>query len=351
MAWKNFNTWFENRLKKEAADVVTRWTGAGNQLRPEKDPVAGVQVPAKPGFRPNDKASIEKYKDAVIERLDHSTQHLGINWLYMFVEPTEGEEVDAYHQDVEKYALEQLKSHPDFDPKSTIVLDKPTSRVHTLNLWQMLHNVGHAVWSTPKNLELRGEMFKFVRTEFAKMMHYAGDTGDNDLMVFFARFLDNKSLQRLFSNNDVSKGTFRVNTVFSSPNELSNEIIASYLFNRGKIPLHPRGEVKNAAPDRIGKTPHMPGYENPWWQQWQKDVGAAKPDSQNTPKDWGYYAGFDKKPGDWTYEPLPPQAEQIVKTIANSLNNNFIVPALKNCIYANNGNKPVYTTQDLNTLA
>lgn len=348
MAWRKFSEW---KLRREAADVVTHFTGAGDKLRKDKDPVAGVQVPEQPGFRPSDKVSIEKNKDEVIKYLDKSTAHLGINWLYLFVEPEAGMDVDTYHKHTEKLAMDDLKSHPDFDPQRTIVLNKPTSRVHTLNTWQMLHNVGHAVWSLPQNLKLRAEMFRYVRGEFAKMMHFTGETGDHDLMVFFARFLDNKSLQRLFSLTDPSKGPARVNTVFNSPNELSNEIIGSYLRNFGKVPLKPRGEMKGRAPDRIGKTPHIPGYDHPYFGQWAKEVGAAAPGSNNTPEDWGFEAGFDKKPGDWTYEALPPEAEQIVRSIADTLNKNYIVPALTNCIYAKNGGKPVYTTPDLNTLA
>ena len=50
------------------------------------------------------------------------------------------------------------------DPSNTVVYIKPTSRVHGLDEWQQMHNIGHSIWDYAKKNNSR------IQAEFVKTL-------------------------------------------------------------------------------------------------------------------------------------------------------------------------------------
>jgi hypothetical protein len=276
----------------EAVQTHTLWSPDKIGNVPGQKDVVGFPKMAAPGFRDIDKNQILKEKDEVERYLDQATSRLGVNWHIIYLEPTGYPETpsapsqrqmkQAAGQDWERYAAfahqtgqeimgkgfqqqSENPNQPPANPQNTIVYVKPTSRVHTLGRWQQLHNIGHAIWG-----HAREHLAKFIamlrKTIFEVQQQIHDPDVSNpemetkpptwsEIVVVLARLLDLKSFQRVFNvkAGQMDDPKVRANTALNNIMEAMFEFIATYLRNKGKLYLRPRGEVAGNAPDRIGE--------------------------------------------------------------------------------------------------
>lgn len=238
------------------------------QNKLDKDPL-GVAKMHEPGFRSTDKAQVIRGKDQVEKWLNNATERLGIHWVLIYLEPNRGmkendpEDWDKYNRraiGVGNYVLGKFKPEvaPGIappDPANTIVYIKPTSRVHGLTAWQQIHNIGHAVWR--QNAQYKEEFSNILRNAVKKLQMDVYDKSDSpptdtEVMILMSRLLDNQALQRLLTlkQGDLSDPKKVYNTMLVGFDELLFDLIASFLRNKGRIPLKPRGSSRFVSFDR-----------------------------------------------------------------------------------------------------
>ncbi len=259
----------------EAAQTHTLWGQENIPNVPGVKDVIGVPKMAAPGFRRQDKASIEEGKDEVEKWLDEATGRINVHWHIVYLEPK------GFPKTPSQNSIRQMKqvagqSWKDYShhatmvsnnilskgvvnnqpssPGNTIVYIKPTSRVHGLSKWQQIHNIGHAVWGNAK--KHLAKFITLIRQAIHKIQQQVHDPQGKmptwaEMVVVLARLVDLKSFHRIFSvgPGDLDVPKIRVNTALNSIAEAMFELVALYLKNKGRINLRPRCEV-GGAPDR-----------------------------------------------------------------------------------------------------
>jgi hypothetical protein len=287
-------------------------------VKGQKDAI-GVPSMAEPGYRKQDKEMILKEKDAVEALVDRATARLGVHWQINYIETPHGTEetpvanairqmkqagTPAWQQYssmahaqsadwMQQFHAKQADlptSHPNQqppNPNNTIVYVKPTSRVHGLDQWQQLHNIGHAVWGQARKQQHKFSMMLRDTIRDLKTQIHGPEGGTPswaEIVTVMARLTDLKSFQRVFQQpeGDFDNPKVRSMTALNNFMEAMYEMIANYLRNGGKIKLNPRAAVgipdtRDYVPDRRGEMQPNPEVERkfgvrPWvWKAIQGD--------------------------------------------------------------------------------
>lgn len=300
--------------------------------KPGKDP-AGFKLMARPGFRHSDRELLVRDSATAEKWLNAATEKDGIHWIIGYLEPPEdAKELDPddwakYDQRAKEFgqqALEQFPKTalPPSNPSNTIVYVKPTSRVHPMTAWQQVHNIGHAVWNfnQPQRQKFSEELKEAIRVLQQRVYHAdpQATPSEAEITIVVARLLDNLMMQRalVLQPGDMDDSAKIANTAFNAYDELMYDMVASYLRNKGHIPLKPRGVGKIAKFDR---------------------TAAMRPNPEVTAKT-GAKA--------WVWEKLAGDAaawDEVAKRL-----DKIVLEALQNCVWSKVGG-PIYPYKKLTT--
>lgn len=307
---------------------------------PQKRDSAGYRIMNRPGFRIGDRMLLIRDSQQVEEWLNAATEPEGLHWIIGYIEPEpQAKELDPddwahYHAGATAFGAHALEEFPKSQkgqmalpppsPQNTIVYVKPTSRLHPLTPWQQVHNIGHAVWNfnQPQRKQFAAEIENAIR-ELQQSVYDKDPSSpppsEAEVTVIMARLLDNIILQKALNIDAATLDDPKkiVDTAFNSYDELMYDMIASFLRNKGNIPLKPRGKGKLVGYDRTKDIPPNPALVS------KKGV-----------RDWAFKA-LAAGPEVWA------EVSQKLRKI--------VLEALWNCVWAKQ-NGPIYPYRKLTTL-
>lgn len=340
-----FLDWLADRHPIDFDEMAFRqhniWHGQ-NPIAAERDPTFGMPRPSRLGFSNFDRKTIERGEKQVEKYLNQVTAQWGLHWLLLYIEPKQGSnptddpdkekqvghwggqgtDFDIYKKmsgNIAKMKADRFIQENGLDPNSTIVYIKQGSRVHGLSVWQQLHNIGHAVFSN--NTKIRDVLLKKIQDAVREYQQRLYDSNPDspppsefEIFVTLARLLNNHSLQRVLTMQpgDLDDPRKIVNSAFNSTKELLFDLIASFLRNKGHLPLEPRGQI-NQAPNTmppeskgVSRAGDMSGlknargeidrYSNIRIPSGSAPVLSLDPKSQRGPtRDWAWLPMADKE--------------------------------------------------------
>jgi hypothetical protein len=248
---------------------------------PGKDDV-GFPLMSRPGFREQDRKLLVRDEPEVEKKLMAATEQYGIHWLIGYLEPTKDMKEDD-PADWERYSalakermsreLHQWQKEekekkiiiPPPSPENVIVYVKPTSRVHTLNVHEQIHNIGHAIWLTNPNQLAKAKIEIQKAVDVLQKSAYEADPNspqptEAEITVMIARLIDLLAVQRVLTlrPGDLESRSKTVLTGFNSYNEVYFDLLPAFVNAGGRLNLYPRGVGKIAKYDRTQAIPPNP---------------------------------------------------------------------------------------------
>lgn len=341
-----FSEYFE---LKEASRQRFIW--AGQQPEVQKDAngkivrdTAGFAVLSQPGFRATDKTSLIKSASQVKNWLNAATEHMGIHWLVIYNEPIQPDEPTTpnnydpvaqgdrhygwknYKQRTQEIAEKELekfisghsndtlrKGVPDIN--NTIVYVKSTSRVHNMDAWLAVHNIGHAIWGRASKYkeefsrQLEGAV-RILQQAAYEIEPNAPPPSQTEITVMMARLMGHKSLTKIWQADkpgQMDNQGFRMMTSMLNYDEFLFDLIASFLRNKGRLPIYPRADFS-------GDVSPIVGFQG---------------------------ATTVSQPRDWVWKKLASD-KQAWQKVARTLEG-IVYRALKSCTWGALG-RPIYST-------
>lgn len=294
-----FKDWLNEMATRHVIDLGDNIPTSG-----ERDEV-GFPRMTRPGFRLQDKKYIIRDSPAVEERMNAGTEHFGLHWLIGYIAPQEGlkeldpEDWKKYRastdvrmgQELERWGKEKAVIPPP-SPNNTIVYVKPTSRVHTVNAHQQIHNIGHAIWlRNPQQMNQAKETLK----QLAKLQQQAyepkGDEpSEAEITIILARVLGLQMLARtlVMKPGDLDKPSKVAMTGFNAFDEVIFDLFPAFINTKGKLNLYPREGCRIAPFNKKAAIP--PNQEviqkkgvRPWvWAELSPEICTELPNISET---------------------------------------------------------------------
>lgn len=263
-----FKDWLNEMATRHVIDLGDNITTSG-----ERDEV-GFPRMTRPGFRLQDKKFIIRDSPTVEAKLNAACEQFGIHWLIGYIAPQEGlKELDPddwqqyrqstdirMGQELKRWGQEEEKAVvPPPSPNNTIVYVKPTSRVHTVNAHQQIHNIGHAIWLRNKpQMEQAKETLKHL----AKLQQQAhepegSDPTEAEITIIMARVLGLQMLTRTLTmkSGDLDKPAKVAMTGFNAFDEVIFDLFPAFINAKGKLNLYPREGCRIAPFDKKAAIP------------------------------------------------------------------------------------------------
>lgn len=334
-----FKDWLNEMATRHVIDLGDNIPTSG-----ERDEV-GFPRMTRPGFRLQDKKFIIRDSPSVEARMNAGTEHFGIHWLIGYIAPQEGlKELDPddwqkyrkstdarMGQELTRWGQEEKSIIPPPSPNNTIVYVKPTSRVHTVNAHQQIHNIGHAIWlRNPQQMNQAKETLK----QFAKLQQSHNEAADSfsnkidieqepseaEITIVLARVLGLQMLTRTLTMKpgDLDKPAKVAMTGFNAFDEVIFDLFPAFINAKGKLNLYPREGCRIAPFNKK----------------------AAIPPNQEVIQKKGV------RP--WVWAELSPEICKELPNISKTMTS-IIIQCLKQSVWAVKG-APIYPYEKLTTL-
>jgi hypothetical protein len=221
--------------------------------------------------------------------------------------------------------------HPNADipnPGNTIVYIKPTSRGNSLTPWQVVHNIGHALWLRNPKLKVMAEdaIKKFIYE--LQQSHYTDDKrppSKAEVTIILSRLMNNLMMQRALNPKmgAIERNTTRALSGWNAPDEVLFDMFPVFVTTGGRIKFYPRENLTKLVPfnraEKLTPNPEIMAH---------------------IPKGVDNYGPQEVR--DWVWEPMASNKdkwEELSYTMTN-----IIVLALKNLTWAARKNAPINDT-------